>query len=89
MRREDVDLGHGVVNIRKSKGYDQHYIALHSIMTELLIPYDKAVDKIQPGRTYFFESLKGTCYGRDWVNDNFKKSGNQRMGQPKESSHIM
>ena len=29
LKREDVDLVHGVLNIRKSKGYDQHYVALH------------------------------------------------------------
>ena len=69
LKRADVDLEHGVVNIRKSKGYDQHYIALHDTMTELLVRYDEAMDKIQPERTYFFESLKGKCYGRDWVND--------------------
>ncbi len=65
LKREDVDLEHGVVNTRKSKGYDQHYVALHDTMTRLLIQYDEAVDKIQPERTYFFESLKGMCYGRD------------------------
>ena len=52
-------------------------------MTELLIRYDEAVDKIQPGRTYFFESLKGTCYGRDWVNDNFKKIWESANGTAK------
>lgn len=73
LKRDDVDLDHGVVNIRKSKGYDQHYVALHETMTELLRHYDGVMDRIQPNRTYFFQSLKGTCYGRDWVNDNFKK----------------
>ena len=83
LKREDVDLEHGVVNVRKSKGYDQHYVALHDTMTELLIRYDEAIDKIQPGRTYFFESLKGTCYGRDWVNDNFKKIWESANGTAK------
>jgi len=73
LKKEDVDLDHGVLNIRKSKGYDQHYVALHETMTALLLRYDETIGRIQPGRSYFFESLKGTCYGRDWVNDNFKK----------------
>lgn len=42
----DVDLGHGVINIRKSKGYDQHYVALHETMTDLLRKYDEAVSKL-------------------------------------------
>ncbi|MGL6200843.1 MAG: tyrosine-type recombinase/integrase [Lachnospiraceae bacterium] len=73
LKREDVDLVHGVLNIRKSKGYDQHYVALHETMTELLARYDTTIDKLQPDRIYFFESMKGDCYGRNWVNDNFKK----------------
>lgn len=83
LKREDVDLEHGVVNIRKSKGYDQHYVALHDTMTNLLFRYDEAVDKIQPERTYFFESLRDMCYGRDWVNDNFKKIWESANGAAK------
>jgi len=71
LRCEDVDLTNGVLNIRQSKGYDQHYVALHESMTELLKKYDQTVSRIQPNRTYFFESLKGTHYSRDWVEDNF------------------
>ena len=41
LKREDVDLEHGVLNIQKSKGYDQHYVALHESMTELLKQYDR------------------------------------------------
>lgn len=68
---KDVDLTHGVLNIRQSKGYDQHYVALHESMTELLKKYDQTVSSIQPSRTYFFESQKGTHYSRDWVEENF------------------
>ncbi len=83
LKREDIGLVHGVVNIRKSKGSDQHYVALHSTMTELLCRYDQAADRLQPGRTYFFESRKGTFYGRDWVNDNFKKIWESANGTAK------
>ena len=83
LRRADVDLIHGVLNIQKSKGYDQHYVALHETMTEVLVNYDAAANKLQPDRTWFFQSLKGTCYGRDWVNDNFKKIWAFANGDPK------
>lgn len=84
LQREDVDLVHGVLNIRKSKGYDQHYVALHETMIDPLKRYDAAIDKIQPGRVYFFETMKGGCYGRDWVNDNFKKLWEAANGSAKD-----
>ena len=71
LKREDVDLAHGVLNIRKSKGYDQHYVALHESMTDLLRKYDRTAELLQPSRTYFFESVKGNCYSKVWVSDNF------------------
>lgn len=78
--REDVDLHHGILNIRQSKGYDQHYVALHQSMTELLMRYDNAADKLQPNRTYFFESLMGKCYSHYWVIDNFNLLWNRANG---------
>lgn len=60
LKREDVDLEHGVLNIRKSKGYDQHYVALHKSMTELLKQYDKMAESIRPDRTYFLRPLMGS-----------------------------
>jgi integrase len=83
LKRTDVDLSHGVLDIQKSKGYDQHYVALHETMTELLVSYDDTADRLQPDRTWFFQSLKGGCYGRDWVNDNFKKLWRTANGNPK------
>jgi integrase len=83
LKMEDVDLAHGVLNISKSKGYDQHYVALHETMTEVLFRYDESISRIQPERTYFFESMKGGCYGRNWVNDNFKKIWGSANGSSK------
>jgi site-specific recombinase XerD len=45
LEREDIDLSHGVINVRHSKGYDQHYIALHESMTSILLQYDAAAEK--------------------------------------------
>lgn len=36
LMRDGVDLVNGVLDIQKSKGYDQHYVALHQSMTEML-----------------------------------------------------
>lgn len=54
LKKDDVSLDHGVINIRDSKGKDQHYIALHDTMTELLQRYNTAVEKLMPDRKYFF-----------------------------------
>ena len=72
LKREDVDLEHGVLNIQKSKGYDQHYVALHESMTELLKQYDRAAESIRPNRTYFFETPNGKFYSRQWVTQTFQ-----------------
>ena len=72
LMRSDVDLVHGVLDIRRSKGYDQHYVALHDSMTEMLSAYDAAADRLQPDREFFFESIRGGCYTRQWVAQNFK-----------------
>ena len=71
LMRDGVDLVNGVLDIQKSKGYDQHYVALHQSMTELLERYDRAADKLCPDRTYFFESPAGQPYSRAWVSYNF------------------
>jgi len=72
LNRIDVDLVHGVIDIQKSKGYDQHYVAMHDSMTSLMARYDKAIAQLQPSRKYFFQSDKGTHYSRDWVQENFR-----------------
>lgn len=83
LKRSDVDLVHGVLNIRKSKGYDQHYVALHETMTVVLKDYDRAANILQPNRTWFFQNYNGGHYKRDWVNDNFKKIWKVANGDPK------
>jgi len=77
LRKESVDLVHGVLDIRQSKGYDQHYIALHDTMTELMCRYDQAISALQPNRVFFFESSKGSNYSRCWVQDNFREFWNR------------
>ena len=73
LERKDIDLSHGVINVRHSKGCDQHYIALHESMTSILLQYDAAAEKIRPNRFYFFESPMGKYYSRQWVTQTFKE----------------
>ena len=74
LKRCDVDLEDGVLNVRKSKGGDQHYVALHPTMAEVLRAYDAAAERLQPGREWFFQSSKGGGHlGCSWVDWNFAR----------------
>lgn len=72
LRTEDVDLSHGILNIRISKGTAQHYVALHDSMLELMRQYDAAIRKYHPERTYFFPTKDNSFFERNWVQINFR-----------------
>lgn len=69
----DVDLVHGIINIRYSKGHDQHYIVLHDTMLSLMKTYDKEISVLVPGRKYFFPSRNGSHYKKGWVTKTFRQ----------------
>lgn len=73
IRTEDVDLNEGILNIRYSKGHDQHFVVLHDSMLELMKKYDRAIKKTYPNRSYFFPARNGKYHNRTWVQVNFKK----------------
>jgi len=72
LRRTDFIRDGFVLNIKKSKGYDQHYVALHMSMAKLLIKYDIKMEEYQPNRIYLFESPNGGAYKKEWVTQMFK-----------------
>lgn len=71
LRCGDVDLKNGVININQSKGLDQHRIALHRTMWNLLILYDEAMSALMPDRNYFFPNEYDEPYTRVWESYNF------------------
>ncbi len=73
LRVEDIDLCHGIMNIRYSKGHVQHYVILHDSMLELLKIYDTAIQEQYPHRTYFFPARGNTFHTRQWVYKNFRE----------------
>jgi integrase len=77
LKAEDVDLRHGVMNIRYSKGHSQHYIVLHDSMLELMKKYDAAIRKQYPLRAYFFPARGNTFHTRQWVQTNFRELWNK------------
>lgn len=66
LRCQDVDLENGVISIVHTKGIDQHRVALHSSMLELIRRYNEAMDKILPGRKVFFPTEDDTCRSIEW-----------------------
>lgn len=70
---EDVDLCSGVLNIRYSKGHDQHFVVLHDTMLDLMNKYDKVIREMHPGRTYFFPGRSNKFHTRKWVQENFRE----------------
>ena len=71
LRVEDVDLVHGALNIQKSKGHGQHYVALHGSMSKLMRDYDNAIAKMFSHRSYFFPSSVDKFHRTQWVQHNF------------------
>lgn len=77
LRVEDVDLCHGILDIRYSKGHAQHYVVLHDSMLELLKIYDAAIRKQYPHRAYFFPARGNSFHTRKWVQINFRELWNK------------
>jgi integrase len=67
----DVDLAQGVLCIRQSKGPNQHYVALHETMVDLLREYDRAIRTLYPERLHFFPASRGPHLSKDWVTQTF------------------
>lgn len=70
---KDADLVHGVLNIRHSKGLDQHYVVLHDSMLELMRRYDEAIERLYPDRSYFFPARHDSYHTAEWVQKNFRR----------------
>jgi len=77
LRIEDVDLYHGILDIRYSKGYAQHYVALHNSMLKLMKRYDAAIRNQYPQRAYFFPARGNAFHTRRWVQTNFRELWNK------------
>lgn len=77
LKRVDVCLDNGVINIQDSKGHDQHYIVMHDSMRALMQRYDDAADKLISNRIYFFPSMHDTPHPKGWVTWNFNTLWNK------------
>ncbi|GHU37857.1 hypothetical protein FACS1894105_10720 [Clostridia bacterium] len=73
LKRESVNLGNGVIDVRYSKGRDQHFVVLHDSMLSIMMQYDGAIGNLYPNRTYFFPAIKDGFHTAQWVFDNFRE----------------
>ena len=73
LRKNDVDLRTGVINVRYTKGYNEHRIILHDTMRGLLVRYDNIISELMPGRKIFFPSCKDKCHWNIWVYKQFNE----------------
>ena len=72
LRCKDVDLTSGIISIAHSKGLDQHRVALHPTMWDLLRQYNDAMEQLMPNREIFFSNYKNTFYGGAWHSTVFR-----------------
>jgi integrase len=70
---EDVDLNHGIINIRHTKGYMEHRVALHPTMRDRLVAYHTAANMLMPDRKCFFSNDCDKYYSLTWMEYNFER----------------
>ena len=63
LKVDEVDLETGALKIRNSKGTKDRAVMLSEDVLKLCQKYHKKVDKIFPGRTWFFPNRHGDHYG--------------------------
>ncbi|WP_165045237.1 tyrosine-type recombinase/integrase, partial [Dysgonomonas sp. ZJ709] len=73
LRAKDIDLENGVINIRFSKGLNQHFTVLHDSMFELMKVYDSVISKLIPNRVYFFPMNASKGFSDQWIRYFFRK----------------
>jgi len=71
LKRTDVDLEEGVLNVAQSKGHDQHYTAIHESLIEILKEFDKRLNELIPDRAYFFAHIQDGHYSMSWFRKKF------------------
>lgn len=74
LRRENVNLSTGVIDIIYTKGYNEHRVVLHDTILRLLIEYDNSISQIMPSRKIFFPTVDDKCHHKSWVSRQFNEA---------------
>ncbi len=81
LKRSDVDLENGIVSVEATKGYDQHRVAIHPSLLNLLKRYDSAMEKLIPDRNVFFPNKHDEYHSIAWQANQFRKIWNTISSQ--------
>lgn len=73
LKRTDVDLTDGIIEINETKGYDQHRVALHSSLVGLLKRYDECMALVMPCRQMFFPDADDGPHRPHWAEYHFRQ----------------
>ena len=73
LKRENVNLTTGYIDIFNSKGLKNRRIFIPEDLKILYMKYDTIINEIYPGRTYFFPIKSDGCYSKQGVGVNFNK----------------
>lgn len=68
LHRNDVDLAHGTVRIRESKGHTDRLVFLSTDLHDYCRRYDAAISAYHRDRVPFFPNRRGQFYNRSSVN---------------------
>lgn len=70
IKRQNIDLEHGVLLIPESKGHKDRVVVLSDDMVELCLKYDTMMQALKPDSEYFFPAnRKHPAFCHHWVSD--------------------
>lgn len=73
LRRSDVVFSERSLWIVDSKRNKDRVVVMHSDLSEICIKYDELIDVYLPGRTFFFETVRGNKITTSWLQKQFHK----------------
>lgn len=73
LMRTDVDFVNGIIEINETKGFDQHRVALHPSITEILKSYDERMAYVMPNRQMFFPNINDDAHTPHWADYHFRQ----------------
>ena len=72
LKCENVNMEEGVLDIKQTKGHDQHYVALDDSTVKMLREYNRRMTVIYPDRAYFFPRGTEDHWSSKWLAENFR-----------------
>ena len=72
LRRGDVDLGSGSIAVGPCKASEGRIVYLSDEVAGAMSAFDAEMERLAPGRGYFFSTLKGTAMASSWLRGLFE-----------------